>query len=331
MENIGYLFGAGASANALPIVNQIPERLEKFTDKLKYLDPKMIDKLMPDSTQTYRSCLTEVQMDVEWLKNSCKAHASVDTLAKKLFIKQDGLSLDRLKRTLSIFLLYEQLKNKADMRYDSFLASVIKSSASLLPKNIKILSWNYDYQFELSIAEFLDKERLSDCRTFLNVKEKNVGQDIDDGYFTIVKLNGTCSMWDMNYRSQVDFLESFRTDVDYGILKLLERYGQSKTNQHQFLLSFAWEAQNGGSLFIERSLKIFSETDILVVIGYSFPFFNREIDRKIIQAMPKLRKVYFQSPDPQNLMERFEALTNDTHIQLVPKSDISQFLLPNEL
>jgi hypothetical protein len=73
-------------------------------------------------------------------------------------------------------------------------------------------------------------------------------------------------------------------------------------------------------------------TNVLVVIGYSFPFFNREIDRKIIKAMSKIHKVYFQSKEPDALVERFQAIIPGIKTEaLKPITDVEQFLLPNEL
>jgi len=44
------------------------------------------------------------------------------------------------------------------------------------------------------------------------------------------------------------------------------------------------------------------ETEILVVIGYSFPIFNREIDNRLFKAMDdKLVKVYIQDMYPQKI------------------------------
>jgi len=38
-----------------------------------------------------------------------------------------------------------------------------------------------------------------------------------------------------------------------------------------------------------------------VVIGYSFPFYNRETDNMIFETIkPSLQKIYFQDPKPNN-------------------------------
>jgi len=80
---------------------------------------------------------------------------------------------------------------------------------------------------------------------------------------------------------------------------------------------------------MKASLK---QTKTLVVIGYSFPYFNRKIDRYIIECMPFLEKIYFQAPDASNLKERFSAINNtfDSN-DLLLRIDLDQFAFPNEL
>ncbi len=59
----------------------------------------------------------------------------------------------------------------------------------------------------------------------------------------------------------------------------------------ELLLTFAWEKDpvkeghlNHG---IEIAKKFAEQTEVLVIIGYSFPFFNREIDNQIFEAIKK--------------------------------------------
>ena len=74
----------------------------------------------------------------------------------------------------------------------------------------------------------------------------------------------------------------------------------------------------------------------LVIIGYSFPYFNREVDRLILQNMNQLKNVYIQSL-PDNAVEiaqRFQNLRTDFNIKsnnLKIITDVNQFYLPPEL
>lgn len=70
----------------------------------------------------------------------------------------------------------------------------------------------------------------------------------------------------------------------------------------------------------------------MVVIGYSFPYFNREIDRNIFKVMPYLKKVYIQDKNPNAVMQSIEAaIPAGLKIQIIPIHDCTQFYLPAEL
>src|SRR5208283_3946235 len=87
-------------------------------------------------------------------------HASVDTLAKKFYLKGDDSSLRKLKAVLSAFLIVRQERKPVEKRYDSFFASVLyrdKVTRELqIPSNIRILTWNYDTQLEKAFYGFTD-------------------------------------------------------------------------------------------------------------------------------------------------------------------------------
>lgn len=74
------------------------------------------------------------------------------------------------------------------------------------------------------------------------------------------------------------------------------------------------------------------DTEQIVVIGYSFPFFNRVMDREIFGGMPNLKKVYVQDKNPSAVMEAIGAvLPMGKKVELVPVSNCEQFYLPGEL
>lgn len=47
--------------------------------------------------------------------------------------------------------------------------------------------------------------------------------------------------------------------------------------------------------------QITSDTEAVVVIGYSLPYFNREIDRTIFSKVPTLKTIYIQDPNPESV------------------------------
>jgi len=78
---ITYLFGAGASYHALPIVNQIPQRLDSMIARLKSNEFEFNSHDSHDNIPK-NQILDEILNDLRWLRDSSEKHASVDTLAK---------------------------------------------------------------------------------------------------------------------------------------------------------------------------------------------------------------------------------------------------------
>ena len=96
-------------------------------------------------------------------------------------------------------------------------------------------------------------------------------------------------------------------------------------------LSFAWEPSYKEEYdIVKLASQATKKTSILVVIGYSFPFFNREIDREILANMSNLKKIYYQDMYASDLMVRLQSVLNRS-IEIVHITEFKQFYLPYEL
>jgi hypothetical protein len=78
------------------------------------------------------------------------------------------------------------------------------------------------------------------------------------------------------------------------------------------------------------------KTEVLVSVGYSFPFFNRDIDRRIIHNMGKLKKVYLQAlPEHrEELLDHFGSVVERAGVhspEIEFKGGTGSFYLPKEL
>lgn len=336
MKKITYLFGAGASRHALPIVDEIPDRVKKLielleSDDLKLDDNSTYDNLKLQNPKTKREHQMDLIESLKWMMTESKNHASVDTFAKKLFIKQRYRDLDKLRVAMSVFFIFEQILNKSDPRYDTFFASLIDNGMNF-PDNVRILSWNYDYQFELVFSEYTGQPDIISNQKSLKVNVKYGSNDKYQG-FQLYKLNGTCGLQERNRREYMYVSElnvPLNVNTVGGVTRSFAAVTYSKELRSS--LSFAWEGESDEESVVRRAMEDTSDTTCLVVIGYSFPFFNREVDRKIIGNMKNLKRVYIQAPDADILKERFQAFKDDlTNIELLSKFDVKQFLLPNEL
>ena len=361
-QKITYLIGAGASYNALPLVKDFiahPEtkkatplvRMSFFLSNFTGISGG--PNQLPDTLKDVAGKLIE---DLNWLNDACQMHATVDTFAKKLFLTrkdpQSAKDLRRLKGALSAYFMWEQCLSAPDNRYDTFYASVANNDSAgkvALPPNIRVISWNYDFQFEKAYSQYFESRRISDIQTKegLNCFPSLAYSHSDDEYksngFSIVKLNGTAGLHRSgNTNREPSVLEEMwykkgdRNDelqLAADILSIVQLYKQQQ-GPVESLLSFSWEYKpNEGAHkrhdIIGEALKIAKDTDILVIIGYSFPFFNREIDSQLFDSLfhpnGRLSQIYYQVPkeDSDFARQMLETVTG-------PKLDTSKLKMITE-
>jgi len=331
---VTYLLGAGASKNALPLIKDFPERLDRFmADCIGILsfNPNK-EKMITQRDVERRKAIENHRIisDLKWLLENVKKHASIDTYAKKLFVTGRTEELKKLKMLLILFFAHEQIKY-VDERYDSFIAAIINEKKKI-SNSIRIISWNYDYQFEKAFSEYLEIDKLAIIQEILNIApSKNIKnpRKLKDDVFEIVKLNGTTAVMERENIMEVKNIFEDFSDLPPTSLraKFEQFYGNLKIHP---LVHFAWESSHIQD-YLAKAEEIAKLTKVLVVIGYSFPFFNREIDRRIIQSIPDLDriKIYIQDINPENIIDRLSSITKSKNI--IPIKDVAQFYLPPEL
>ncbi len=315
-----YLLGAGASCGALPMANNFSERLNKFKEEynsdrsddsfIRGVDLSQIEPLQFEN-DFLDSCA--------WLADETEKHESVDTYAKKLFIRGEMQSLNRLKNTLSCFFVLEQANHNVDKRYDSYFASIIESTISRtiqIPNKVRIVTWNYDMQLEKAYFEYCNSE--DDLLKNITFSDR------------VVRLNGMAGTLQHGHISEHTKCVFRPYDMNT-IVKVLEMYSLYKNSPNTNFpnISFAWESDLA---YLERRIsKAIKDVTVLIVIGYSFPFFNRQIDRMILKKLTNLKKIYIQAPasDHDSLVDRLQALLKDVPA-LKPISDIKRFYIPYE-
>lgn len=339
---ITYLLGAGASAKALPTVkatdttNGVSNTLKIFADSLKNF--KANDNLL------YQEYINNLILDLNWLAENSDKFGTTDTFAKFLYL-QKRQELPRLKKTLSFYFSYEQFINKKiDERALIFLTSVMQIG-NIFPTNIKILTWNYDFQIQIA-AENFRKERFVINKGTVHSPplinyypslgyEMNVNHDINESEsFSLVHLNGIAGFYFDEKRNCI--LNSFYDSTPKDLTELIDKEIKDE-NKKQKLLTFAWETETNSSYFLRKktniSKKIVDETDVLVIIGYSFPFFNRQIDKEIFASLlekGKLKKIYYQDPYRSGSFLKKQFNLSDT-IEIIDIKEVENYFIPNEL
>jgi len=179
-------------------------------------------------------------------------------------------------------------------------------------------------------------------------KGNNIENESNTNKFSVFKVNGTT-----NISHKVDGL--YEIIPDYNISKdllvesFLEIFSSQKLwDDHEPKMSFAWENSQQNSIFKVHLMNSIRNTDVLVVIGYSFPFFNRKMDGFILNSMKELKKVFVQDPNhAEDIIEKIKGLkpyqrsnvsirenkyitnTKDT-IHFFPITFTNQFYIPVE-
>ena len=392
MAKITYLLGAGASANTIPVVADMHKRIAEILLKLKhyrtygYIEKDRYENHL--NIQDYKiknKTIDEIIESFTWLLKEAKSYYSLDTLAKKFYLTGEFEKYEKLKKCLIIYLVLEQfcffesvpekeykfIKNPTDQRYDSFIAALASrpNGKLKLNNNIKILSWNYDLQMELSLQRFTAKT-INTIRKdyqifpFLNAHPKN-GEDttrLED--FSLRKLNGNAIFSAGEQRAGEDYT-IFDDNINNTlsseallelVLNELEKF-DFKNNVACGFFNFSWEGldefdnefrgrkHEGYKTNLVEAEKIASETEILVVIGYSFPIFNREVDNRLFNKMVRLSKVYIQDKYPERikstmfnafkiLQERvggFAGISLSQRVTFQEETNTDQFVIPYEL
>lgn len=301
-----YLLGAGASFNALPVVKDFPNRLNSFLNSIASWDIEQTEEV------------EKFKQDIEWLSNVSKKHASIDTYAKKLYLKRDRLNLKKLKAVLSCFFVYEQAKNMVDERYDLFFASVLNLDSSWdvkIPDNICFISWNYDTQLEKAYYGFCENKEKTYKEITFNDK--------------ILRLNGYCGTHPPGHLG-TGYDIAIGDKQDEIINEMVNLYHEyvSDPQSVDADINFAWENPD----ITKRNVNEFvNNIKVLIIIGYSFPFFNRSIDKIVLNKLTNLEKIYIQVPeaDHQAVIERIDALLNK-EVKKIALKDVSAFYIPFE-
>lgn len=267
--------------------------------------------------------LTELCKEFERFFNEVENHASIDTLAKKYYFFGDKsphphFTYERIKQLIDLFFILEHFIREFDLRYDLFIATILKQKKDgsiYLPSNIKILSWNYDFYLEFALSKFYQIDYLDQCHNrFNSLFADGFG---DSGMFKLFKLNGSIGGFYCNgkdYSDKIDF-RIFR-NCNNEEVELMPMHPPRNKNIVNFIewilrknflykhkkifapINFAWE-QHLIDFIVEppsHLLDALDRTNILVIIGYSFPTFNRETDKGILKALKNVSKIYIQVP-----------------------------------
>ena len=343
MSKVVYLLGAGASygkrdineptnsinriVEGLPIVNEISNEIDVVINELGNLKSESTEVYnWQGEKRDFKFMLNVIIDGLRWLKNEASNHATIDTFAKKIYLKDDRISYGKLKFFLTSFFLIEQSIHGIDKRYDTFFANILDSNLNI-PNDIFIMTWNYDNQLDIAYRDYCNKP----LSIYNPVEPQN------DGHAKVFKINGSANCYNINQiDASIHTKESLTTLLD----KICNQACIANEDKKEWSsgvidLLFAWEKD-----FLKKhSEKLFnniSDTEILIIIGYTFPFFNRDTDKMIFENMPNLKQIYIQDPLAEDVRDfLYSALTEVQRKQLIPSvklvKNTTNFFLPPEL
>lgn len=326
--------GAGASAQCIPVVNGMAEDLQNMLPKIQELYV-----VYDDMSGFYTTVKDDISQKIitlfTKLSEACIEHYSIDTYAKKLFLT-DPSEFKSLKLSLSLYFTLKQILTPPDKRYDNFFSSIL-SKGLKLPDKIKIISWNYDFQVERSYLEFDQTLDMNSCRTCLGLHSQNDWAKYIDyiDKFQVIKLNGSARIKTVEHDGYL--VGKLTKDIDKLAKQAIDIYLNIVDNDisYESELKFAWENDQYEALF-DAAKQDLSHINVLVVIGYSFPFFNREVDMALFQKMTSLKKIIVQDLNPEDIIETMEEFIDMSGRHkmaptVIAKRNVNQFVFPKEL
>jgi hypothetical protein len=337
-NKITYLIGAGASANALPMIRPSAIHLG-YIDSLREMAKELSEK---DRMISLSDC-HQFAKDLNWLADNAEQYGSPDTYVKYLSLKGDDINVAKVKRTLSVYFTIEQFINKKkDSRYLKFLTKIIERN-HLFPENIKILNWNYDFQFQIA-AEIFTEEKFFHKNSVTRHSpplisyyptlghDFNVNHDTEKIDLSLVHLNGIAGFY---FYQQNNFVLSYFMNNSITTLDDLFEICTRELHLKATLLTFAFDTQQHMNTAIRNRFSfanaIIRNSDYLVIIGYSFPIDNIQYDEQLFATIksPSLKEIFYQ--DPYNnggfLRNLFEI---DDRIKITHIEDVQEFFIPRQ-
>lgn len=337
MNEITYIFGAGASCQSMPLVSNFSIRFQIFEEYIEQSQPSSI----------LLSHITQFKKEVE-------GHFSFDTFFKKLFHQNNNDAIiERYKGILLIFFLFEHVipperlksyslfrkqmidktekRQNIDPRYEALIAGLLKPLKGKIDfyANINFFTWNYDVNLLYALKNFI-----APGEKFIDF----IGKGREDNYF---KINEQVKVFHLNGVIYHPLLNHFNNDNSVeGFQNVVRRYEDDpEFKKYLHNIKFAWEQENLMNDTVIGNCILNSKN--IILIGYSLPLYNRKVDSFILDSS-KLRgkKLIIQNLNSQGILEILES---DFNIASNPKNiskenptisgsdNCNSFIVPNSI
>ena len=305
-------------------------RLTKYRNDLLTLISNITDVI--ESSQGHETIDTLARK--YFLQGDRKQYNNIKTVLASYFLFCQVFSDD-----ISQYTSNNQVKHfNIDKRYDSLFAQKLNRTSTdkiVASNNFNIVTWNYDLQIEFALRNYLSNPTINTIKEEFQIHPNRESLDLTNGLifnqyeFHTVKLNGNAffdfghlngikiTIYDrlFNRLNNVGFLTH-----DFVLGELLETISQvqgySSGNESTFLkyFNFSWEMEGwdvpiyrSKSLLLNEITNSIGNSDVLIIVGYSFPSFNHDIDLELF-SKSKFKKIIIQDVTPEIIKSRLHSL-----------------------
>jgi tetratricopeptide (TPR) repeat protein len=199
-----YYLGAGASANAIPVIAKLKRRVKEIQI---YLDGLYKTNKHSKAIELYEK-IDEISSCFKVLLRGAENYQSIDTYAFFLYRENKRRNeYEDLKKALIVYFSLEQMLldipgdeywQQIDQRYQSLIPLHIQfdNSKTTMLSPLHVISWNYDVQIELTLSLLKGIGHLNDVKENFNIHPNKLSYNattdliFDDSQFNIIKLNG---------------------------------------------------------------------------------------------------------------------------------------------
>lgn len=307
-KKITYLIGAGASFGAIPLNDELSDDMICLPSYFDFENPIGNDANNSDKDNPHPIGTPEYLMfEIVKLGYKSREFESVDNYAQALMNNANALA--HLKMVISIYfalaqkigrsVLFENKQNQRNIRridpriYELITKCIDIEKKHYLKTNVNFITWNYDLQIELAFKRYLEtslskKINLPELNgTFLQFYPTVIPTCIKQQVF---HLNGFTGL----YQTAENVIEAFigndqhLSSQDY-IKRLAELsilFNEKKLHFDN-QLKFSYESYRHTTTILNDVISSISDTDVLIIIGYSFPAWNSVVDRTLLQSIYK--------------------------------------------
>lgn len=332
-KELTYILGAGASYQSIPVVKSFPSRFNAFANYLLSTSNDVHVIVDGNKTEIFKNAYSVVFKIYE----SFRVHQSFDTYFKKLYHTGQTDEIRLAKKALNLYFIWEHLSIEAkepqtkyesyfwkqamvDKRYDALIAGLLKpkSGKSEPYCPINFITWNYDMNLFMSLKNyFLPKESFGDF--FKNINTRENKWQIEDKV-SVINMNGYFYCSNLSFLADLTTLKTNKIEIHEVLYKKLEGnyFSPQVIDTDSELIKFAWESSSETILgklacVVEAKQKILSSENI-VIIGYTFPLYNRLIDLEYLNGPDlKNKTLYIQDP---NATEIAKSIVTDFNINV---------------